>query len=234
MTGRRPGQVTTGSRVSGSRGGDGARGCRGRRSSRHQDRGSWCGWLGHAMRRRAGRQPVGMAGVGTSPSPTPGGAFTWNEGNIGGPTSTKMWCLPPARPTTGGPFCRRAMAHASPMTAPATACSSALRTCMRSDRARTTAHRTCRGWVSRTMGHWIKLPTLAAAASRRRWAVLSRRRIARDDACLKKLQSRGVVILDEDGAEQAIGVAREPPEGAGRPSATAYWPSGGRGWSCSS
>ncbi len=27
------------------RGGDGARGCRGRRSSRHQDRGSWCGWF---------------------------------------------------------------------------------------------------------------------------------------------------------------------------------------------
>jgi hypothetical protein len=34
-------------------------------------------------------------------------AFTWNEGNIGGPVSTKMWCLPTARPTTGGPFCRR-------------------------------------------------------------------------------------------------------------------------------
>ena len=55
-----------------------------------------------------------------------------------------------------------------------------------------------------------------------------------DDACLKKLQSRGVVILDEDGAEQAIGVAQQPPEGAGCPSATGYWPSGGRGWSCSS
>ena len=25
-----------------------------------------------------------MAGSGTSPSPTPGGAFTWTEGNIGG------------------------------------------------------------------------------------------------------------------------------------------------------
>ena len=47
-----------------------------------------------------------------------------------------------------------------------------------------------------------------------------------DDALLKKLQSRGV--------EQAIGVAQEPPEGAGRPSATAYRPPGGRGWSCSS
>ena len=55
-----------------------------------------------------------------------------------------------------------------------------------------------------------------------------------DDAFLKKLQSRGVVILDEDGAEQAIGVAQKPPEGAGRPSATGYWPPGGRGWSCSS
>ena len=43
-----------------------------------------------------------------------------------------------------------------------------------------------------------------------------------DDAFLQKLQSRGVVILDEDGAEQAIGVAQEPPEGAGCPSATAY------------
>jgi hypothetical protein len=51
-----------------------------------------------------------------------------------------------------------------------------------------------------------------------------------DDAFLKKLQSRGVVILDEDGAEQAIGVAQEPPEGAGRPSATAYWAPGGQGW----
>ena len=50
-----------------------------------------------------------------------------------------------------------------------------------------------------------------------------------DDALLKKLQSRGVVILDEDRAEQAIGVAQEPPEGAGCPSATAYWAPGGQG-----
>src|ERR1700736_1949749 len=41
-----------------------------------------------------------------------------------------------------------------------------------------------------------------------------------DDAFLKKLQSRGVVILDEDGAEQAIGVAQEPADGAGRPSSS--------------
>src|SRR6185312_11937898 len=45
----------------------------------------------------------------------------------------------------------------------------------------------------------------------------------------KPLPSRGVVIFDEDRAEQAIGVAQEPPEGAGCPSATACWAPGGQG-----
>ena len=40
-------------------------------------------WVVRTCQAATSRPPVGMAGVGTSPSPTPGGAFTWTEGNIG-------------------------------------------------------------------------------------------------------------------------------------------------------
>ena len=87
---------------------------------------------------------------------------------------------------------------------------------MRSDPARTTDHRTCRGWVSGTNDG--ALDQAADPGSGNFTAPLGcpfAQADSTDDAFLKKLQSRGVVILDEDCAEQAIGVAQEPPEGGG-------------------
>ena len=40
-------------------------------------------WVVRTCQAATSGPPVGMAGSGTSPSPTPGGAFTWTEGNIG-------------------------------------------------------------------------------------------------------------------------------------------------------